>query len=173
MNTSKRVRPLFFILCGISFWSTAMIANANEERATSTIMLWPKDTANQDGKGMGTPKPDRGDGHIRLTDVTKPSMRYFPAPATKKPRPAVILCPGGGYSHLVTTKMEPIAKWLNQHGVSAFVLIYRAPKKRKRCLSRYSASCPDCPLASVRVEHRPKADWRNGVFSGRTPCGPG
>jgi len=27
--------------------------------------------------------------------------------------------------------MEPIAKWLNQHGVSAFVLIYRAPKKRK------------------------------------------
>jgi hypothetical protein len=23
--------------------------------------------------------------------------------------------------------MEPIAKWLNQHGVSAFVLIYRAP----------------------------------------------
>ena len=61
-----------------------MIANANEERATSTIMLWPKDTANQDGTGMGTPKPDRGDGHIRLTDVTKPSMRYFPAPATKK-----------------------------------------------------------------------------------------
>ena len=131
MNASKRVRPLFFILCGISFWSTAMIANTNEERATSTIMLWPKDTANQDGTGMGTPKPDRGDGHIRLTDVTKPSMRYFPAPATKKSAPAVILCPGGGYTYLVTTKMEPIAKWLNQHGVSAFVLIYRAPKKRK------------------------------------------
>ena len=108
-----------------------MIANANEERTTSIIMLWPKDTANQDGTGMGTPKPDRGDGHIRLTDITKPSMRYFQAPATKKSAPAVILCPGGGYSHLVTTKMEPIAKWLNQHGVSAFVLIYRAPKKRK------------------------------------------
>ena len=122
---------MVFILCGISFSSTAVIADANEERATSIIMLWPKDTANQDGTGMGTPKPDRGDGHIRLTDVTKPSMRYFPAPATKKPRPAVILCPGGGYSHLVTTKMEPIAKWLNQHGVSAFVLIYRTPKKRK------------------------------------------
>ena len=67
-----------------------MIANANEERTTSIIMLWPKDTANQDGKGLGTPKPERGDGHIRLTDVTKPSMRYFPAPATKKSAPAVI-----------------------------------------------------------------------------------
>ena len=37
----------------------------------------------------------------------------------------------GGYNYLVTTKMESIAKWLNQHGVSAFILIYRTPKKRK------------------------------------------
>tara|TARA_B100001939_G_scaffold322270_1_gene312631 strand:+ start:1983 stop:2756 length:774 start_codon:yes stop_codon:yes gene_type:complete len=94
-------------------------------------MLWPKDGLSQDRTGMGTPKPDRGDGHIRLTDVTKPSMRYFPVPASKKPGPAVILCPGGGYNYLVTTKMEPIAKWLNQHGVSAFILRYRTPKKRK------------------------------------------
>ena len=129
MNASKRVRPLFFILCVISFWSTAVIANTNEERASNVIMIWPKDAASQDRTGMGTPKPDRGDGHIRLTNITTPSLRYFPAPATKKSAPAVILCPGGGYSHLVTTKMEPIAKWLNQHGVSAYVLIYRAPKK--------------------------------------------
>ena len=80
---------------------------------------------------MGTPRPDRGDGHIRLTDVTRPSMHYFPAPASKKPGPAVILCPGGGYNYTVITKMEPIAKWLNDHGVSAYILIYRTPKKRK------------------------------------------
>ena len=94
-------------------------------------MLWPKDAASQGTKGMGSPKPDRGDGHIRLTNVTTPSLRYFPAPATKKPVPAVILCPGGGYNSLVITKMEPIAKWLNEHGVSAFILKYRVPKKRK------------------------------------------
>ena len=131
MNISKRVRPLFFILSCITLWSTAVIANTNEQRANNTIMLWPKDGASQDGTGMGTPKPDRGDGHIRLTDVTKPSMRYFPAPASKKPGPAVVLCPGGGYNCLVITKMEPIAKWLNQHGVSAFILHYRTPQKRK------------------------------------------
>ncbi|MEC7400624.1 MAG: alpha/beta hydrolase, partial [Verrucomicrobiota bacterium] len=94
-------------------------------------MLWPKDAASQDRTGMGTPRSDRGDGHIRLTDVTKPSIRFFPAPVAKKPGPAVILCPGGGYNYVVTTKMESIAKWLNQHGVSAFILIYRTPKKRK------------------------------------------
>jgi len=131
MNTSKRIRPLFFILSCITFGSTAVIANTNEERASNIIMLWPKDASSEGTEGMGTPRPDRGDGHIRLTDVTKPSMHYFPVPASKKPGPAVILCLGGGYNYLVITKMEPIAKWLNQHGVSAFILIYRTPKKRK------------------------------------------
>ncbi|MEJ6620722.1 MAG: hypothetical protein QNL93_02115 [Opitutae bacterium] len=41
MNSSKRVRPLFFILCCITFGSTAVIANANEEKASNIIMLWP------------------------------------------------------------------------------------------------------------------------------------
>ena len=124
-------RPMVFILCCLSLWSTASLANAGEEKASNTIMLWPKDAAGQGAEGMGTPKLDRGDGHIRLTDVTVPSLRYFPAPATKQPGPAVILCPGGGYNHLVTTKMTPIAEWLNSHGISAFILIYRVPKKRK------------------------------------------
>ena len=131
MKTSDPDRLIVFILCGIAFWSAAVIANANEEKASNTIMLWPKDAAGQGTEGMGTPKPDRGDGHIRLTDVTKPSLRYFPAPGKKQPVPAVILCPGGGYVSLVTTKMTPIAEWLNSHGISAFILIYRVPKKRK------------------------------------------
>ena len=131
MKASATDRLVVFILCCVSLWSTASLANAGEEKASNIIMLWPKDAASQGTKGMGTPKPDRGDGHIRLTDITKPSMRYFPAPATKKPGPAVILCPGGGYVSLVTTKMTPIAEWLNGHGISAFMLIYRVPKKRK------------------------------------------
>ncbi len=131
MKTTVTARLMAFILCGISFWITASLANAGEEKASNTIMLWPKDTAGQGTEGMGTPKPDRGDGHIRLTEVTTPSLRYFPAPATKKPGPAVILCPGGGYNHLVITKMTPIAEWLNDQGISAFILIYRVPQKRK------------------------------------------
>ena len=122
---------IVFILGGIAFWSTAVIANANEEKASQIIKLWPEDVASQDNKGMGTPKPDQGDGHIRLTDVTQPSLRYFPAPGQKAPGPAIILCPGGGYVSLVTTKMTPIAEWLNVQGISAYILIYRTPKKRK------------------------------------------
>jgi len=131
MKAPAADRLVFFILCCVSFWGTVSLVNAGEEKASNTIMLWPKDAAGQGAEGMGTPKPDRGDGHIRLTDVTTPSLRYFPAPATKQHGPAVILCPGGGYNHLVTTKMTPIAEWLNSHGISAFILIYRVPKKRK------------------------------------------
>ncbi|NBQ03088.1 MAG: alpha/beta hydrolase, partial [Opitutae bacterium] len=114
-------------------------------------MLWPKDASSEGTEGMGTPRPDRGDGHIRLTDVTTPSLRYFPAPATKDPGPAVILCPGGGYNYLVTTKMEPIAKWLNQHGVSAFILRYRTPKKRKDAFEDVQRA--------VRIVRSRAAEW--------------
>ena len=131
MRIPAASRLKLFILCGISFWSNVVIANANEERANNIIMLWPSDAVSQDSTGMGMPKADRGDGHIRLTDITRPSMEYFPAHTTNKPTPAVILCPGGGYNYLVTTKITPIAKWLNRNGITAFVLRYRVPKKRK------------------------------------------
>ena len=131
MKILVRKRLMVFIICGIAFWGAAVIAYADGEKTNQIITLWPKDVSNQDTKGMGTPKPDRGDGHIRLTDITQPSLRYFPAPGVKEPGPSVILCPGGGYNYLVTTKMTPIAKWLNDHGISAFILHYRVPKKRK------------------------------------------
>ena len=129
MKITNTRRLIVLILCGISFCSASVIANA--DKPNSTIILWPRDAASQDTKGMGIPKPDRGDGHIRLTNITIPSMQYFPAPVGKEPAPVIILCPGGGYAHLVTTKMTSIAKWLNGQGISAFVLIYRAPKKRQ------------------------------------------
>ncbi|MDQ0230695.1 alpha/beta hydrolase [Metabacillus malikii] len=43
---------------------------------------------------------------------------------------AVIVCPGGGYVRRAEHEGEPVAKWLNSIGISAFVLDYRvAPSK--------------------------------------------
>jgi len=51
------------------------------------------------------------------------------------PRPAVIVCPGGGYKYLSwTVEGEEIAKWLNEQGVSAFVLRYRVPDQQEGAL---------------------------------------
>ena len=130
MKTSSQL--IVSILCGIAFWGTAIIANAEERYKGEIIKLWPKDVASQDTKGMGTMRPGRSEGSLRLTDITQPYLSYFPAPAGKKPRPVVIVSPGGGYMHIgSTTGRYLIAKWLNDHGISAFVLHYRLPKNRK------------------------------------------
>src|SRR5688572_27596858 len=38
---------------------------------------------------------------------------------------AIIVCPGGGYSRLAPHEGEPVARRLNQTGVTGFVLRYR------------------------------------------------
>jgi len=49
---------------------------------------------------------------------------YFP-PAEKATGAAVVICPGGGYRELAAHEGDGYARWLNEHGVSAFVLKYR------------------------------------------------
>jgi acetyl esterase/lipase len=38
---------------------------------------------------------------------------------------AMVICPGGGYQHLAPHEGNDYALWLNQHGVTCFVLKYR------------------------------------------------
>ena len=38
---------------------------------------------------------------------------------------AMVICPGGGYAHLAPHEGEGYALWLNQHGITCFVLKYR------------------------------------------------
>lgn len=48
-------------------------------------------------------------------------------------RPAVIVCPGGGYGMRAYHEGEPIAQWLNGLGISAFVLRYRVAPYQYPC----------------------------------------
>jgi acetyl esterase/lipase len=122
-------RLLVFILCGIAF--CGITAAAGKAEKMDFIQLWPADSGMADPNAEDGVKPDKGDGHIRVTNVKNPTLQVFPASGKTGPSPAVILCPGGGYSHLVITKMTPTAKWLNERGISAFILRYRTPKKRE------------------------------------------
>ena len=49
---------------------------------------------------------------------------YLPDPATATGA-AMVICPGGGYAHLAPHEGNDYALWLNQHGVTCFVLKYR------------------------------------------------
>ncbi len=75
------------------------------------------------------------DDIVRLTDVNVPSLTVFLAKDTGKPKPAVMICPGGGYSILAWNhEGTEVAEWLNGQGISAFVLKYRVPKNRDAAL---------------------------------------
>lgn len=73
----------------------------------TVIDLWPQ--------GAPHRLPERGE-HPPVT------LTAYPAEGA---RAAVIVCPGGGYGALAPHEGEPIARWLNGIGISAFVLRYR------------------------------------------------
>ncbi len=59
------------------------------------------------------------------SDGDVPRLYSYPASGSG-PHSAVIVLPGGGYTHVVVDKEGSAeAKWLNARGVSAFVLVYR------------------------------------------------
>lgn len=65
---------------------------------------------------------------IKIRYVTNPSIQVYPAPADKNTGAAIVVCPGGGYYGIsfINEGIE-VAKWLNEIGISAFVLHYRLP----------------------------------------------
>jgi len=75
------------------------------------------------------------DGIERLTDVTSPTLTYYPA-SGRGPHPAVMICPGGGYGILAWNhEGKDVAGWLNANGISAFLLKYRCPNRRQAALA--------------------------------------
>jgi hypothetical protein len=39
----------------------------------------------------------------------------------EKPRPAILVCPGGSFQFRASNEGKPIAKWLNQIGINDFI----------------------------------------------------
>ncbi len=101
-----------------SLWAITLLLSSQmahaQASAPQTILLWP----------------DGAPGALGNDDADKPSLTFFPATGTEKVPTAVIVCPGGSYSHLSMEKEgSDVAKWLNQYGISAFVLKYRLGPK--------------------------------------------
>jgi acetyl esterase/lipase/lysophospholipase L1-like esterase len=62
----------------------------------------------------------------RVSNVRNPGLGVFRSTLGGAPRAAVVICPGGGYSHLAIMKEGcEAARWLNSLGIDAYVLKYR------------------------------------------------
>ena len=86
-----------------------MFSAAARSETNNPILLWPN----------GAP------GALGKADKDIPSLKpYFCDPA-KATGAAIIVCPGGGYGGLADHEGKDYALWLNDQGITAFVLKYR------------------------------------------------
>ncbi len=67
-------------------------------------------------------------GSLGKADTDVPTLTPYWADPSKATGAAFIVCPGGGYNVLAPHEGEAYAKWLNDLGISAFVLKYRLIK---------------------------------------------
>lgn len=120
--------------------------------AQTEVSLWDK---NMPGVGAEEPEeisPNKKNNVIRLTNVSEPSLTFYPSKKLEKPSPVVIVCPGGGYNILAyNLEGTEVAEWLNSIGVSAAVLKYRVPNNREGALQ-------DARRA-VRLVRENSKDW--------------
>ncbi|MBL3658016.1 alpha/beta hydrolase [Fulvivirga sediminis] len=98
----KKVYILFLLLIAMNSYA--------QEQEPLEIALYPEGTPNALGN--------------KTKDI--PMLYYYPSAYEGVLKTAVVICPGGGYTHLAIEKEGfKMAQWFNSFGVSAIVLKYR------------------------------------------------
>jgi acetyl esterase/lipase len=96
---------------------------------SATIDIWPGNAPGESTRSTGEALPRRPTENppaTRITKITSPQLEVYLAPKGKATGAAVLICPGGGYGYVVRDKEgSEAAEWLNDIGVTAFVLRYR------------------------------------------------
>ncbi|TWU54733.1 Acetylxylan esterase precursor [Rubripirellula tenax] len=90
------------------------------------VRLWPLEQVGGPANRLKHEVTRRGT--IRYENVKDPHLVLFSAQRAE-PNPAVVYCPGGAYQH--QTPKPEIIEWLNECGVTVFMLKYRASGDRE------------------------------------------
>ena len=97
--------------------------------------------------------PDGAPGALGTTAKDIPTLTpYLPAKPTGA---AMLLIPGGSYSGIYEGQAEPFALWLNEHGLTVFVLRYRLGSAGYR----YPAQLQDAVEAMFHIRGN-AAKWK-------------
>lgn len=98
------------------------------QRLTACVLLLTMETSiAEDWKPLWPEGAPAATGSAE-TDI--PALLAFPAPPESANGCAVVVCPGGGYGGLAMDhEGHQIAAWLNERGISAWILRYRLGSK--------------------------------------------
>lgn len=124
------------------------------------IPLWPEGVPDEaDLQLPAESSADKNnDGIVRVSDVSHPTIRFFPAPEEKNTGVTVMVCPGGGYSILaISHEGTQVCEWLNSIGVNAVLLKYRVP--RRAGLEKHHAPLQDAQRA-LSLARKNAKEWK-------------
>ena len=132
----------------------ALIILSRNSLAGEPINIWPGLAPGESTKETGTLQPFRK-GEIppvsRVIKIAQPTMTVHLA---KNPNgSAVLILPGGGFIKVVPDKEgTEAAAWLNDHGVSAFVLSYRTKNTKEQVGWKRALQDSQRALALIRAK---------------------
>ncbi|HET9571243.1 MAG TPA: alpha/beta hydrolase [Bacteroidales bacterium] len=109
------------ILFCLFFLTSAIMQSAEPE----VILLWPKGVP--ESNGITEPEVTENE---RISNISIPSMRFYPADPSKNTGVTILICPGGGYiREAAVHEGTQFGEWLSKQGINAFILKYRLPNK--------------------------------------------
>ncbi|SCM56200.1 Acetylxylan esterase [Petrimonas mucosa] len=93
---------------------------------------------------------------LRISDVSEPTLTFYPAPADNNSGATIIVNPGGGYNILAyNLEGTEICKRFNSHGVNCVLVKYRVP--RREGLEKHQAPLQDLQRAIAYTRSHAKA----------------
>lgn len=126
---------------------------------SNAIPIWPDGAPGEISQNTGELQPFRPNENppvLRVEKISQPLLQVFPS--TKRPtRAGVLILPGGGYGKVVTNKEgSEAALWLNELGITAFVLSYRTSASSEA--RPWFRPLQDSQRALRMIRHRAK-EW--------------
>lgn len=91
------------------------------------IRLWPIEMVGGEENRLKEEYRARG-GRKQISGIKDPNLTVYQVKSSR-PTPAVVYCPGGAYS--VLDPQPELVQWLNEQGVTVFMLKYTIPGKRE------------------------------------------
>ena len=124
MIHQKNLRPAHAIAAAIT---VLLLAAAVLPAQTNVVMLWPNGAPGSERWTQKEAAYTAGNsGLSAVRNVVKPSITVYLPAAETGTGTAVIVAPGGSFTHLSWNfEGTQVAEWLQRHGVAGFVLKYR------------------------------------------------
>jgi acetyl esterase/lipase len=105
---------------------TLLLAAAIAAAQQQVIPLYPGPAPGSENWDWPETEQPRKDEIRRLANIVKPTLTVYRPEQSKANGTAVVVAPGGGFMILaINHEGEDVARWLNEQGVTAFVLKYR------------------------------------------------